>query len=147
MYAARALRAGADLFVRDNASPSAIERNVTGEITQGAGDVRDVEPSFDGTKIVFALHEPLIEGADPEDQPTWNIWEYDAETQVLRRVIPSDLVAEEGDDIMPHYLPDGASCSRRRASGSRARSCSTKASRSSRRRTRTDRSPRTCCTS
>jgi hypothetical protein len=98
---------GADLFVRDNASPSAIERNVTGEITQGAGDVRDVAPSFDGTKIVFALHEPLIEGADPEDQPTWNIWEYDATTQALRRVIPSDLVAEEGDDIMPHYLPDG----------------------------------------
>jgi Tol biopolymer transport system component len=98
---------GADLYVRDNASPSATERNVTGEITQGAGDVRDVEPSFDGTKLVFALHEPLIEGADPEDQPTWNIWEYDTATQVLRRVIPSDLVAEEGDDIMPQYLPDG----------------------------------------
>src|SRR5262245_28816878 len=27
---------GGDLFVRDNASPSAAERNVTGEITQGA---------------------------------------------------------------------------------------------------------------
>ena len=45
------------------------------------GDVRDVEPSFDGKKIVFAMREPLIEGADHEDQPTWNIWEYDAATQ------------------------------------------------------------------
>ncbi len=35
---------GADLFVRDRASPSAADRNVTAEITRGAGDVRDVEP-------------------------------------------------------------------------------------------------------
>jgi hypothetical protein len=98
---------GGDLYVRDNASPSAAERNVTGEITQGEGDVRDVEPSFDGTKVVFALHEPLIEGADPEDQPTWDVWEYDTTTRELRRVFTSDLVADEGDDIMPHYLPDG----------------------------------------
>jgi hypothetical protein len=98
---------GADLFVRDRASPSSAERNVTVEITQGLGDVRDVEPSFDGTKLVFALHEPLIEGADPEDQPTWNIWEYDVQARQLRRVIPSDIVAEEGHDVAPHYLPDG----------------------------------------
>jgi hypothetical protein len=99
--------AGGDLYVRDQAAPSAPETNVTGALTQGMGDVRDVEGSFDGTKVVFALHLPMIEGADPEDQPTWNIWEYDATTQQLHRVIPSDIVAEEGDDIMPHYLPDG----------------------------------------
>jgi hypothetical protein len=98
---------GADLFVRDRASPSAADRNVTAEITQGAGDVRDVEPSFDGTKLVFALREPLIEGADEEDQPTWNIWEYEVTTRQLRRVIDSDIVAEEGHDVAPHYLPDG----------------------------------------
>ena len=68
---------GSDLFVRDRASPSSAEINVTGEITGGLGDVRDVEPSYDGTKFVFAMREPLIEGADEEDQPTWNIWEYD----------------------------------------------------------------------
>ena len=98
---------GADLFVRDRASPSATDRNVTAELTQGAGDVRDVEPSFDGTKLVFALREPLIEGADEEDQPTWNLWEYDVTTRQLRRVIESDIVAEEGHDVAPHYLPDG----------------------------------------
>lgn len=98
---------GGDLFVRDRASPSAVERNVTFEITQGEGDVRDVEPSYDGTRVVFAMREPLIEGADEEDQPTWNIWEYEVPTRTLRRVIPSDLVAEEGHDIAPHYLPDG----------------------------------------
>jgi hypothetical protein len=98
---------GGDLYVRDRAAPSAPETNVTGELTQGMGDVRDAEASFDGTKIVFALHLPMIEGADPEDQPTWNVWEYEAATKQLHRVIPSDIVAEEGDDIMPHYLPDG----------------------------------------
>jgi hypothetical protein len=98
---------GADLLVRASASPSAETRNVTAPITRGAGDVRDVEPSYDGRKLVFAMHEPLIEGAAEEDQPTWNIWEYDVVTRELRRVIPSDIVAEEGDDVAPHYLPDG----------------------------------------
>ena len=99
--------AGGDLYVRDRAAPSAPETNVTGDLTQGMGDVRDVEGSYDGTKVVFALHLPMIEGADPADQPTWNIWEYDTTTKQRRRVITSDIVAEEGDDIMPHYLPDG----------------------------------------
>ena len=53
-------------------------------ITKGQGDVRDVEPSYDGTRLVFALHEPLVEGADPEDQPTWDIWEYDVATGELQ---------------------------------------------------------------
>ena len=54
------------------------------------------------------MREPLIEGADEEDQPTWNIWEYDVPgARQLRRVIPSDIIAEEGHDVAPHYLPDG----------------------------------------
>ena len=100
-------QAGGDLWVRDRASPSAAERNVTFEITQGRGDVRDVEPSYDGTRLVFAMREPLIEGADDEDQPTWNVWEYEIASRQLRRVIQSDIVAEEGHDVAPHYLPDG----------------------------------------
>jgi Tol biopolymer transport system component len=53
------------------------------------------------------MREPLIEGADEADQPTWNIWEYDTVSRQLRRVIESDIVAEEGHDLAPHYLPDG----------------------------------------
>ena len=100
-------REGGDLYVRERSSPSAAEINVTGEITGGLGDVRDVEPSYDGTKVVFAMRMPLIEGADEEDQPTWNVWEYDVPSRTLRRVIPSDIIAEEGHDFAPHYLPDG----------------------------------------
>lgn len=98
---------GGDLFVRERAAPSAKEENVTIGVTEGKGDVRDVESSYDGRKLIFALRKPLIEGADEKDQPKWGIWEYDLTTRQLRRVIPSDIVAEEGHDFAPHYLPDG----------------------------------------
>ncbi len=98
---------GADLYVRDRASPSASERNVTGELTQGMGEVRDIEPSYDGTKLVFAMHRPLVDGAEPDQQPTWEIWEYIVASDELHRVVDSDTVARQGNDVAPHYLPDG----------------------------------------
>ncbi len=98
---------GGDLYVRDRASPSSAERNVTGPVTQGKGDVRDVEPSFDGTKLAFALHRPLQDGVAPDEQPTWEIWEYVVATRELRRVVASDIVARQGNDVAPAYLPDG----------------------------------------
>ena len=98
---------GAELIYRELASPSAPQRNVSAAVTAGLGDVKDVEVSYDGKKLLFAMHAPLIEGADPEDQPTWNIWEYDIENNSLQRILISDLTAEDGQDIAPHYLPDG----------------------------------------
>jgi len=98
---------GADLIFRDLASPGANERNISFAVTGGLGDVKDVEASFDGSKLVFALRLPEIEGADPEDQPTWNIWEYDIAFDTLTRVITSDINAKAGQDVGPHYLPDG----------------------------------------
>jgi len=99
--------AGGDLFYRDLASPSAPQRNVTGRFTGGEGDVRDVEVSYDGKLLLFAMRAPEIPGLDPADQPGWNIWEYDIAADVLRRVITSDITAEAGQDVAPHYLPDG----------------------------------------
>lgn len=98
---------GADLWLRDRASPSAAARNLTGSLTQGRYDVRDVEASFDGRRLVFAMRGPFIDGADEDEQPTWNLWEYDRDTDSLRRVIASDVTAEAGHDLAPHYLPDG----------------------------------------
>jgi hypothetical protein len=99
--------AGGDLYIRDRASPSAGEHSITRAVTGGQGDVRDVSVSSDGEKLLFSLRMPLIEDADPEDQPTWNIWEFNLEAWSLRRVIPSDNTAEDGHDRFPHYLPDG----------------------------------------
>ncbi|MDH3900400.1 MAG: hypothetical protein OEU51_05060, partial [Gammaproteobacteria bacterium] len=98
---------GADLFYRELASPSAPERNVTGVYTGGLGDVKNVEVSYDGARLLFAMRAPEIPGADPEDQPTWNIWEYDIANNTLRRIITSDITAEAGQDVAPYYLPDG----------------------------------------
>jgi hypothetical protein len=86
--------AGADVWLRDRAAPDVPEHNVTERVTGGLWDARDVDASYDGTKIVFSLREPLIPGAMDSEQPKWAIWEYDRTTDVLRRVIPSDIVAD-----------------------------------------------------
>jgi len=98
---------GGDLYYRVLASPSAPERNITGAITQGMGDVKDVEVSYDGTKLLFALRQPDIPNATPADQNKWDIWEYVIPTDTLRRVTLTDNTARAGEDIAPHYLPDG----------------------------------------
>lgn len=100
---------GADLYFKDRASPSSLDVNITGEVTQGLGAVRDVEIAYDGSAVVFAMRTPvdLNLDIDDENQPTWNIWEYNFETQVLRQVISTSTIAELGHDIAPHYLPDG----------------------------------------
>ena len=50
---------------------------------------------------------PKASTLDDPDQPTWNIWEYELATDRLRRLIVSDLTAQQGHDLSPHYLPDG----------------------------------------
>ena len=103
----RLFQEGGDLYIRDRASPSASERNITFEETSGLGDVKDVEVSYDGNKLLFAMRMPELENVDDDEQPTWNIWEYDIGENELRRIIASDVNAEEGQDVAPYYLPDG----------------------------------------
>jgi hypothetical protein len=100
---------GTDLYVRDRASPTAPERNVTERFTEGTGDVQGVEISSDGRKVLFAMRGPVDEGLalDDPDQPKWNVWEYEIATDQLRRLVVSDLTAQQGHDLSPHYLPDG----------------------------------------
>ncbi|MDE2306550.1 MAG: PD40 domain-containing protein, partial [Gammaproteobacteria bacterium] len=96
---------GGDLYVRDQASAGAPETNVTATITKGQGDVRDLDVSPDGTRLVFALHLPLIKNAMPNQQTTWNIYEYDATTKTVTQLTNNDITI--GDDLGPHFLPDG----------------------------------------
>lgn len=116
-------RPGARLVIKDRASVSAASRVITEgvfppiieEVAEGETpaepqeplyDVRDLSVNADGDKLVFSMRAPEIEGADEEDQPTWNIWEYDLATDTLSRVIESDLIAEAGHDRSPAFLPD-----------------------------------------
>ncbi len=94
-------REGGDLYMRDRASPSADEQNITAPVTNGTGDVKDLAVSFDGNKLLFAMR------LSDQESDTWNIWEYDTREKRLRRIIESDNTAEMGHDTAPHYLPDG----------------------------------------
>ncbi|MEZ5473516.1 MAG: hypothetical protein R3E72_00730 [Steroidobacteraceae bacterium] len=108
LRAVRAFVPGAALLKRDRASPSAAETDITQRVTNGEPyDVKDVDVSADGLRVAFAMRGPLADGMDEDEGPTWNIWEYEIATDTLKRVIPSDIIAEEGQDVSPHYLPDG----------------------------------------
>jgi hypothetical protein len=98
---------GGDMYVRARADTTAPEVNVTGAITNGKGDVRDLSVSYDGNKILFALRKQLAQNQKLKDPPTWGIWEYNIPLAQLRRIITSDTVADAGQDVAPHYLPDG----------------------------------------
>ena len=92
-------RPGGDLLMLDLSSPSAQEMNITGDYTQGQGDVSDPEVSYDGTRILFSMRGP--------NDGSWNIWEYEVLTDSLRRIVADDAEANSGDDVDPAYLPDG----------------------------------------
>ena len=64
---------GGDLYIREQASPGSVETNVTASITKGMGDVRDLDVSPDGKKLVFSLRLPLNPNKPNTDvtQPTW----------------------------------------------------------------------------
>ena len=79
---------GGDLYIRNQASAGGAEVNVTGSITKGMGDVRDLDVSPDGTKIVFSLRLPLNPKKPNTDvtQPNWHIYQYDATTQAVTQL-------------------------------------------------------------
>ena len=109
-------RPGAVLYLKERATPNAPIKDISsaafsdpsflnedGELLY---DVKDLHVSFDGNKLLFSMRAPEIENADEEDQPKWNIWEYDITTSSLQRLITSNISAEEGQDISPVYLPN-----------------------------------------
>lgn len=102
-------RPGARLIVRARATPGAQEKIITDRIygTDAQYDVKDLEVSYDGGRLLFSMRAPEIEGAPDDEQPTWDIWEYNIDTDELRRVIASDVAEAQGQDVNPRYLPDG----------------------------------------
>ncbi len=99
--------AGGDLYVRNQANAAGAETNVTASITQGMGDVRDLDVSPDGSKLVFSLRLPLNPNKPNTDvsQPNWHIYQYDAKAKTVTQLTNDDITA--GHDVGAHYLPDG----------------------------------------
>ncbi|HYJ41769.1 MAG TPA: hypothetical protein VEW08_13335, partial [Steroidobacteraceae bacterium] len=103
----------ATLWKRDRASPGAPEAEITARLRvdplgspEDRYDIKDLAVSPDGLRVAFAMRGPL-DDFDEDEPPTWNIWEYNIATDTLHRVITSDIIEEEGQDVSPSYLPDG----------------------------------------
>jgi len=112
-------RPGAALYIKSRATLSADAKDITSSVFSDETflnedglllyDVKDLNVSYDGKKLIFSMRAPDIENADDEDQPKWNIWEYAHETSELRRIFDAsqNVTAEDGHDISPSYLSDG----------------------------------------
>ena len=98
---------GARLLIRNGVSSRAQVRDVSTPLLGGGHDIRDLSTSYDGSRLLFAARAPEIPDADDDEQPTWNIWEYRFDTGVASRVMASEVLAEQGQDRYPAYLPDG----------------------------------------
>ena len=112
---------GARIILKDRASALATEIDITQDVFKDdknydatkiakGYDVKDLSVSPDGTKLLFAMHAPLnpkLDFDDPE-QTKWHIYEYNLKTKATpRAIITSAIVADQGHDISPSYLPDG----------------------------------------
>ncbi|RYY77142.1 MAG: hypothetical protein EOO52_06575 [Gammaproteobacteria bacterium] len=112
---------GARVIIKDRASASAKAVDITSDVFKDdpnydptdlakGYDVKDLSVSRDGTKLLFAMHAPLDPDLEEDDplQTKWHIYEYNLKTkETPRPIITSEIVAEQGHDISPSYLPDG----------------------------------------
>ncbi|MBV9892229.1 MAG: hypothetical protein JO090_15250, partial [Rhizobacter sp.] len=105
---------GGDLMIREKSSASALEHNMTAQFTQGRGDVRGPNVSYDGLRLVFSMKCPADNtstiGGVAACTGAWNVWEY-----IMTDTTPTGLVsgtfrrltATGNDDVEAAYLPAG----------------------------------------
>jgi len=109
---------GAALFLRNRLAADSPEHNITERLfapdedgNPARYDVKDVSVSYDGTKLLFALHGPKIEDADDDEQHTWDIYQYDIPTDRITRLTGDSTdvnhVDRSGEDVAPRFLRDG----------------------------------------
>ena len=103
----------ADLYLLNPTSTGGTEFNITSRVTAKAPkgtfyDLKDVDVSSDGTRVIFAMRGPLTPTQKDRDPPNWNIWEYVVATNDLHTILPTtDQTGTGSQYISPHYLPDG----------------------------------------
>ncbi|MCG2579620.1 MAG: hypothetical protein KA296_01980 [Marinobacter sp.] len=99
-----AFNPGARLMVRDRIALSSSEKDIlTGYFGSSDYDVKDVDVSPDGERMVFAAHGP----ANNTAHNTWNIYEYTFASGRVRRIFADDDVANAGQDTNPAYTNEG----------------------------------------
>lgn len=103
---------GANLMMKARALPSAETINLTEQLLGPDADptlydIRDVAPDYAGERLMFSMRGPFDPDADEDEQPTWNVWQYDVAQDEFTRIIASDTIAEAGHDREAQYLPNG----------------------------------------
>ena len=102
---------GSKLILRNRAAPKSAEKEIPNRLF-GEGDlydVKDLEVSYDGTKLLFALRGPVLaqlEEGEVQPETWWNLWQYDIASDELTPVMTDDM-ANTAHDIGGAYLPDG----------------------------------------
>ena len=93
----RFFAAGGDVYYRTNSALDGETFNLTRAITLGRGDVKGLNGSYDGRRLIFSLR---LEDPDPDDDvvPSWNIYEYDLDLRELRQVLRPDHFHGAGID-------------------------------------------------
>jgi Hydrazine synthase alpha subunit middle domain len=103
----------ANLYLLNPTSAGGTEANITARVTAKAPtgtfyDLKDVDVSSDGTRVIFAMRGPLTPNQKDLNPPNWNIWEYVVATDDLHTLLPtSDPLGTGSQYISPHYLSDG----------------------------------------
>ncbi|WP_434930040.1 hypothetical protein ACRWQM_11210 [Shewanella sp. HL-SH5] len=99
---------GANLLTKRNAFADSPPFSLTASLFESDQlvDIRDLSVSDDGQQLLMSIKVQKID-ANEDEQTSWNIWRYDIATKTLSRVMASDTLAEQGNDLMPSFLPDG----------------------------------------
>ena len=94
---------GGDLYSLVPGTPSGTLRNLTGDLTQGVGDVSDPEifpqTNKDQFRLVFSMRKA---GTD-----NWHLYEMELASDGSRIGSPTQLTCGSDNEVDPAYLPDG----------------------------------------
>jgi fibro-slime domain-containing protein len=104
LYSPYHFNPGAKLVERSGIDVDAVNSELLYDYFGSASyDVKDLNVSSDGSKLLFAAHGPINHPTDY----SWNIYEYDFESKIIRRIIADNQQANEGQDTNPTYTQNG----------------------------------------
>ena len=97
---------GARLVMKARADRAAPETVLSDRLCASNCDFRDLDVSYDGLYVLFAMREEDPDENDNE-QYTWDLYEYDIENDSIRALLPNDDASKFNHEITPRYLPSG----------------------------------------
>ncbi|MFT6388567.1 MAG: fibro-slime domain-containing protein [Cellvibrionaceae bacterium] len=104
LYSPYLFKPGSKLYERSGIDVDAVNSEIlSGYFQSSVYDVKDLNVSPDGGKLIFAAHGPI----DHPTDYTWNIYEYNFDTKVVLRIIDDNALANIGEDTNPTYTLNG----------------------------------------